>query len=113
MESEIGERGILKGKGLFRRERSDWRFGGLEAGHDSLPFDFGVLKIDEQAEAVVGGSQVVEALRGVGGGEAVHAFDFDYQEIFDKDVGEILADEVAFVGDRQGSLGGGFDAAED
>jgi hypothetical protein len=101
MESEIGRRGILRGKELLSGSGRDQdRLGGLEAMHDSLPFDFGALEVDEKTEAEARGSQVVETLRGVAGGEAVHAFDFDYQEIFDNDVGEVLADGVAFVGDR-------------
>jgi hypothetical protein len=43
------------------------------------------------ASAEAGGSKVVEALRGVGGREAIHASHFD---------DELVPDRVAFVGDR-------------
>ena len=67
----------MKRKGLLGWERCDWdRLGGLEAVHDSLPLDFGVLEVDQKTEAEAGGSEIVEALRGVGCGEAIHAFDF-------------------------------------
>jgi hypothetical protein len=70
------------------------------------------LEIDQKTEAEAGGSQVVEALRGVAGGEAIHTFHFDYEKILDEEVGKVLADRVALVADRQGSLGGGPNATE-
>jgi hypothetical protein len=48
----------------------------------------------------------------VAGGEAVHAFHFDNEQVLDEEAGEVAPDRVAFVGDGQGSLGGGADAAE-
>jgi hypothetical protein len=48
----------------------------------------------------------------VTGREAIHTFHFDYEKILDEEVGKVLADRVALVADRQGSLGGGPDATE-
>jgi hypothetical protein len=35
----------------------------------------------------------------VGGGEAVHAFHFDNEQVLDEEAGEVTPDRVAFVGD--------------
>ena len=90
---------VVTEKGLLEWERLNGR-GGREPAHDALPFDFGLPEVDQKTEAEAGGSQVVETLRGVGGGEAVHAFHFDNEQVLDEDAGEVLADWVAFVGDR-------------
>jgi hypothetical protein len=47
--------------------------------HDTPPFDFGSLEIDQKAQAEAGGSQIVDALRGVLVGETIHAFQFNHQ----------------------------------
>jgi hypothetical protein len=39
-----------------------------------LPLDFGLLKIHQETNGKAGGSQVVEALRRVLAGEALHTF---------------------------------------
>ena len=70
---------------------------------DPLPLDFGLLEIDEETKAESGGSEIIKALRGVLAGETFHAFQLDYKYAFDEDVGKVLADRVALVGDSQSS----------
>jgi hypothetical protein len=49
---------------------------GLEAENDALPFDAGVLEVNEQRQMKVGCAQVVDALGPVTFGELLDAFDF-------------------------------------
>jgi hypothetical protein len=44
------------------------------AKNDSLPLDFGLLKIDEKAHGPAGGPQIIETLGGVLVGEAFGTF---------------------------------------
>jgi hypothetical protein len=110
VESEIGGGEAIEGKGdrvgkFWGNEKGlrEWerrnRRGGWEPAHAALPFDFGLPEVDQKTEAEVRGSQVVEALHGVGGGEAVHAFHFDNEQVLDEEAGEVTPDRVAFVGD--------------
>jgi hypothetical protein len=46
----------------------------------------------------------MEALGGVGVVEAADGFEFDEDEAFDEEVGEVLADEMALVVDGDGVL---------
>ena len=43
-----------------------------------LPLDFGLLKIHQKTDCTAGGPQIVEALRSVLAGEALHAFQFQH-----------------------------------
>ena len=65
---------------------------------DTLPLDFGLLEIDEKTEGPAGGSQIVETLRGVFVGEALHTFQLDHQHVFDEDISTVFSDRVALVG---------------
>jgi hypothetical protein len=80
--------------------------------NNSLPFDFGSLEIHQQTKRYAGRFQIVEALRGMLAGETLHAFKFDYQHTLDEQVGNVLADGVAFVSYGQRSLSYGGNAAE-
>ncbi len=71
----------------------------MESVDYSLPLDFGFLKVDEETEGKAGGSEVVDALGGVLVGEAVYAFQFDRELIFDHDIRQVVAYGMAFVGD--------------
>jgi hypothetical protein len=46
--------------------------------NDSLPLDFGPLKIDEKTSGDSGSSQIVETLSHVFVTEALHTFQFDH-----------------------------------
>lgn len=46
------------------------------------------------------------------GGEAVGAFEFDEEFVFDEDVGDEGSEVVAFVGDFEFGLGDGLDASD-
>src|SRR5664280_2354442 len=85
---------------------------GLKPVDDALPFDFGFLEIDQQTQPEAGGWQIVEALRSMLVGKTIHAFQFDHQDVLDEDVGKILADRLALVGDNQRSLGRSPDATK-
>ena len=65
---------------------------------DPLPLDFGLLEIDQKTEGPAGGSQIVEALRGVLVGEALHTFQLDHQHVFHEEIREEFSDVVALVG---------------
>ena len=71
--------------------------GNLIPQDEALPFHFRVLEIDEQAEAQAGSPQIVQTLSRVLTGEMVGAFEFDDQDVFDHNVGEIFAHGVTFV----------------
>lgn len=43
--------------------------------------------------------------------EAVDAFEFEDDLVFDEDVGEVAADQGAFVGDGEGGFGSGSEAS--
>jgi hypothetical protein len=79
---------------------------------DSFPLDFGFLEIDEEAEGSVGGPQVVEALRGVFVGETVGTLEFDDEDVFDEEVGEVFTDAGAFVAYFERRFGFCLEAAE-
>jgi hypothetical protein len=72
----------------------------------SLPFDGWLLEVDEQAEVELGDTEVVQALGEVLVAEAVRAFEFDDDGVFDEDVGVVVADAGSFVGDGEGGLAG-------
>ena len=62
---------------------------------DAFPLDFGFSEIDEEAEREPLGSQVIGALRSVFVGQAIYAFQFDYENISNKNVREVFADRLA------------------
>jgi hypothetical protein len=49
----------------------------LETEDDPLPFDSGVLEVDEQRQVKVRCAQIVDALGAMTFGELLDAFDFD------------------------------------
>jgi hypothetical protein len=53
----------------------------------SFPFDFGSLEVYQEGGFEAGHFQVVEALGGVFGGQAVYAFQFDQELVLDSDIG--------------------------
>jgi hypothetical protein len=55
---------------------------GMESVDYSFPLDFGFLEVDEEAV-----------------GEAVYAFQFDQELVFDHDIRHVVAYGMAFVGD--------------
>jgi hypothetical protein len=59
---------------------------------NALPFDLGLLEVDQEADSQAGSYQVVETLSRMLAGEALDTLEFDHQHVFDKDVREILAD---------------------
>lgn len=73
------------------------RLGKVKSIDDSLPFDFGLLKIDQKTKGAAGGSQVVDALRSVLIGEALDTLELDYQRLFNEDIGEVFSNVLAFV----------------
>jgi hypothetical protein len=97
---------------MARHGRRLKRLGNLKAMNDTLPFDFGLLKIDWQTEGHAGGSHIVETLRGVFGGEPFHTFQLDHQYVFDENIGKVFSNRVAFVCHCKRSLGSGPDATE-
>jgi hypothetical protein len=54
----------------FANERS------LETEDDALPFDSGVLEVDEKGQMKVRGTEVIDALSPMTFGELLDAFDF-------------------------------------
>jgi hypothetical protein len=84
----------------------------LELVNHALPLDFGALEVDEQADGEAGGTEIIETLGGVVRGEVIDTFQFKYAAIFNKDVGEIVANVVPLVGYLEGGLTGSFDAAK-
>jgi hypothetical protein len=68
---------------------------------DALPLDSGILEIDQETQAQVAGPQIVEALRGVLTRETIHTLQLDHQFILHEDVGKVLSDRVALIGDSQ------------
>lgn len=71
-----------------------------------------VLKIQEECKFQAGSLQVAQALRHMRGGELVDALQFDDQLIFNNQIGDIFADDFAFVLYRVGNLGVDGDAAQ-
>jgi hypothetical protein len=65
--------------------------------NNTLPLDFRLLEIDRKADVPPRGPQVVDALRDVLVGETLHAFEFDNQNVLDKNVGRVLADALALI----------------
>ena len=59
----------------------------------------GFWKLSSRQEFLPGGPQIVEALGHALGGKMLYALELNDHDIFDKDVGEILPNAVAFVGD--------------
>ena len=62
----------------------------MESLNDTLPFDFGRLEIDQDAQAQVGGPRIIEALGGVLVGETIHALQLHRQYVLNEDAGKIL-----------------------
>ncbi|MGA2595993.1 MAG: hypothetical protein ABSH09_03170, partial [Bryobacteraceae bacterium] len=56
--------------------------------NNKLSLDFRLLEIDRKADVPPRGPQVVDALRDVLVGETLHAFEFDNQNVLDKNVGD-------------------------
>ena len=52
----------------------------------------------------MGGPEVIDALAGVFGGEAVYGFQFEDQGVFYEDVGVVFAGVGSFVMDLEGDL---------
>jgi hypothetical protein len=50
-----------------------------------------------------GGAEVVQTLGGVIVGETVGALEFEEKDVFDEQVGEVVADPDAFIEDRKGA----------
>jgi hypothetical protein len=73
--------------------------------YDPLPFDSGLLKINQKANGAVGRSQTVETLRDVFSREGRDTLQFDHQNVFDKDVGTILSDVTALISHGKRDLG--------
>jgi hypothetical protein len=78
----------------------------------SLPFNGWPAKINQETEALARGAQVVQALGGMLARQAFDAFQLDHQYVFDKDVGIVFSDVLAFVRNRKSSLRDGFDTAD-
>jgi len=68
-----------------------------ESKDNTLPLDFGLLEIDQKTDGEAGGSEVIEALRGVLAGEPLRTVQLDHQHVFDEDVGKVFSDGVALV----------------
>jgi hypothetical protein len=66
---------------------------------DALPLDFGLLEIDQKTDGPAGGSQIVNALSRMFVGETFHTFQFNYEDVFNEDIGEVFSDTVVFVSD--------------
>jgi hypothetical protein len=79
---------------LPRLSRRLNRLGNLKPEDDTLPFDFGLLEIDEKTKGLAGGSQIVETLRGVFVDEALDTFQLDHQHVFDEDIGKVFSNGV-------------------
>ena len=60
----------------------------------------------------MGGPEVIDALAGVFGGEAVYGFQFEDQGVFYEDVGAVMTDVDSFVVDLEGGLRSGRDVSE-
>ena len=59
-----------------------------------------------------GGSQVVETLRHMFIGEALHALQFDNEQVFDQDVGIVFSNILALITDDKRCLSGSPDATK-
>ena len=73
---------------------------------------FGLLEIDQEAQAQVGGPRIIEALGGVLVGETIHTLQLQHQYVLNEDVGKILPNMMTLVGKSQRGLGSSPDATE-
>ena len=76
----------------------------LEIEDDAFPFESGALEVEEERYAEAGCFQVVDALRHVMGGDLVDALQLQDQFLFHYQIGNVVADGFAFVGDEEFSL---------
>ena len=76
--------------------------------NDPPPVYFGFLEVDEKAYGSVRSAEVIETLCGVFVRKALGAFQFDNENVFDQDVGEVFTYWMAFVGYREGGFGSRF-----
>ena len=65
-------------------------------------FDFVLAEVEEEANGFAGGHQIVDQLRLVAGVDGFDRLEFDYDRIFDDNVGNEFSDDLAVVmhGDR-------------
>jgi hypothetical protein len=71
----------------------------MEPVDNPLPFDGWPLKIDLKAETTARDAQVVKALGGMLGRQALNTFQFDHQIVFDEDIRVVFSHILAPVGD--------------
>ena len=64
----------------------------FKAIDDTSPIDGGFLEIHEKAQRFGRRFRVIETLGGVLVGQAVDTLEFDYEGIFDENVGEVVSD---------------------
>ena len=67
--------------------------------NDTPPLNFGLLETDQKANGPAGGSQVIEALRGVLVAKPFDAFQLDHEDIFHQDVSKVFPNGLALVTD--------------
>jgi len=84
----------------------------LTPADDAPPLDFGLLEIHQKTKGQTGGSQVVKTLGRVFVGEPFGTLQLHHQHVFDKEIGKILADRVALVGNGKRCFDGSPDAWE-
>jgi hypothetical protein len=68
-----------------------------ESMDDALPLDFWFPEIDQEADGPAGGSQIIETLRGMFVGKAIHTFRLNHQHVFDEDIRKVFSDGVTLV----------------
>jgi hypothetical protein len=83
----------------------------LSAVYDALPMEFRALKVNQKRDLQTGGLQVIDALRHVFRGETFSALELYDDLILNQEIGQILADDPALVGNPQGSLWSNTEAA--
>jgi hypothetical protein len=63
------------------------------------------LEIDQEADAAFGCPQEIQALRHVLVGEALHALQFQYEDIFHQEIGDVFAYKMTLIADGARCLG--------
>ena len=69
--------------------------------YDALVFEGGGAEVEEDGEFEAGGGEVVDGLGFMAGVEVGDSFEFEDDFAFDEEVGFVVADQFAFVGDGE------------
>jgi hypothetical protein len=77
---------------------------GLQVQNNALKLQVRRPEIEQEAQVSSGRPEVIDALRAMRAVECPHGFQFDEDGAFDQEIDEIIADQGAFVYDRDSVL---------